>query len=151
MYQINDWEDTYENSRSEQIKDCNWVALPNKQDGLGYNRLVAMHGDGVAHYGVFIALVCICSRQRKPRRGYLTDNGKEDGKPLSAADISLITRMPVEIIQEALNRLSNPEIGWLSRRDGNGIATALPPKEGRKERKKDIVPSEVGVCRPSSA
>lgn len=127
LYRIKDWESIYENSRSVHIKDCQWLPLPNKQDGLGYNRLIHGHGNGVAHYGVFIAMLCLCSRQTPPRFGWLTDNGQEDGEPLTAHDVSLQTRIPAEIIVESLPRLAN-EAKWIEiyRRDGNGVATTLP-------------------------
>ena len=110
MYQIRDWDEIYENSRSRIIKDCRWVAIPNKQDGLGYSRLITGHGNGAAHYGVWVAIACLCSRQTS-RQGYLTNDGTEAGTPLTTLDISLVTRISEECIKEAIPRFI--DIGWM--------------------------------------
>ncbi len=141
MYQIKDWDEIYENSRSRIIKDCRWVAIPNKQDGLGYSRLVTGHGNGAAHYGVWVAIVCLCSRQTS-RRGYLTDDGTESGIPLTTLDISLVTRLPEADIEEALPRLV--EVGWMYNNIndmvpcGNETALQSHSKEGNRTEEKRI-------------
>lgn len=136
MLQIKNWDEIYENSRSRIIKDCRWVAIPNKQDGLGYSRLITGHGNGAAHYGVWVAIVCLCSRQTMPRQGYLTDDGTETGTPLTTLDISLVTRISEECIKEALPRFT--EIGWMFNNFndmvpyGNEAALQSHSKEGNR-------------------
>ena len=58
LFRIVDRDCVYENSRSRSIDACNWVPHPNKQDGLGYNMLVAKHDNGMARYGIWVTLVC---------------------------------------------------------------------------------------------
>jgi len=136
MLRIKNWDEIYENSRSRIIKDCRWVPIPNKQDGLGYSRLVTGHGNGAAHYGVWVAIVCLCSRQTMPRQGYLTDDGTEVGRPLTTLDISLVTRLSEVDIKEALPRFV--EIGWMSNNlndmvpYGNEAALQSHSKEGNR-------------------
>ena len=124
IYRIKDWAELYENSTSRKIRYCSWVPVPNKQDGLGYTTLITGHRDGAAHYGLWLALVCICSKQEgrwydkesaawmgEPREGLLTDNGRIDGTPLTDENIHLVTRIPKRTISTAISRLI--EIKWL--------------------------------------
>lgn len=146
IYKIQDWGYHYENSRSRSIAHCNWCPIPNKQDGLGYKRLVATSGNGAAHYGVWMAIVLLASKQRSPRQGYLTVNGKSDGKPLTIEDLHLTTGLPKKIISEAFPRFV--EVGWLEAIGSIRDDTPLPQGESerqhvatfqnnRKERKED--------------
>lgn len=124
IYRIKNWNLLYENSSSRKIRYCSWVPLPIRHDELGYSILITGHKDGAAHYGVWISLVCLCSKQSgrwfdkdakkwkgSPRQGILTDNGGNDGIPLGVNEIHLITRIPKSIINDALPRLV--EIKWL--------------------------------------
>ena len=109
LYQVIDWDKYFENSRSRQIDECRFVLVPNKQHGLGYGRLMTSEP---SHYGVWIAILCLCSRQPSPRDGYLTEGGTPDGPPLSALDISIITKAPEEVVKLALDKLV--EIKWIA-------------------------------------
>ncbi len=121
-YRIKDWGDTYENSRSKSIKDCQWTPIPNKQSGLGYKKLIMGHKNGTAHYGAWVAIVLRCSKQTD-RSGYLTDGGRKTDPPLTIDDIALMTSVPAKIFEEALPRFV--EIGWLEEIP-DVMAMALP-------------------------
>lgn len=105
-YRIRDWAKHYENNRTRELKRMDWVPMPNKMDGLGYNTLVS-HANGAAHLGVWLAVVEIASRCDV--RGTLV----RGGVVLTPQMLSGISRLPVEIIQETIERLCSPEIGWL--------------------------------------
>lgn len=112
LYQIRNWDENFENNKSRERTRLSWCAVPNKQDGLGYGRLITME-DGPALYGAFIATVLVASKQQKPRNGYLTDTGRALGRPYTANDLSIKTRIPADLIQKMLDVVSSNEIGWV--------------------------------------
>jgi len=109
--QVTNWGENFENNKSRDVDRCSWHRMPNKQHGLGYARMVTGHRQGPAHYGAWVALLGVLSRQSKPRDGYLTDTGAKDGKPLSARDVALQTRFPTPVMETMLQRAV--EIGWI--------------------------------------
>lgn len=111
-YRIKDWNLHFENSKSRERDLCSWCPMPNKQDGLGYGRLLSMK-DGAAMYGAFIAVVLVASKQRKPRDGHLTDTGRADGCPLTADDLSIMSKVPAVAIDKMLEAVSCATIGWI--------------------------------------
>lgn len=113
-YRIKNWSTIYENDRSRQRDQCRWCAIPNKQDGLGYSRLVSMK-NGPAMYGCFIALAMIISKQGKHRDGYLTTKGHATDPALTADDISIIIRMPVELVEQTLSATSSAVVDWVEK------------------------------------
>jgi len=152
LYQIKDWDATYENYKSRERGLCGWCSVPNKQSGLGYLRLINQNeGNGPAMYGCFVAIVLLASKQRKPRNGYLTDTGRVHGTPLTAEDISLTVGMPSGLVQLTLEACASHSIGWLCVIDGYKKDTAVPAggyqedtvvsrsiqKKEEKERKKE--------------
>src|SRR5579872_3770087 len=78
VYRVKDWDTRFENYKSREVDSCGFVCVPNKQDGLGLNRILA-ETDGAAVYGIFSLIIGACSRQRRPRSGWLTDDGRESG------------------------------------------------------------------------
>lgn len=103
---IKDWADHYENNRTRGLKYMEWVPIPNQMDGLGYSMLVSQP-NGAAYFGVWIAIVEIASRCHP--RGTLV----RDGCTLTPQTLSVMSRMPVEIIEQAIERLLSTEVGWL--------------------------------------
>lgn len=112
IYRIVNWDGHFENNKSRERDSCSWCPLPNKQDGLGYG-LIMQEEDGPAIYGAFVATVLMCSKQRKPRDGHLTDTGRADGRPLGAKEISVKTRIPAPVVQRMLDLTSSESIGWI--------------------------------------
>ncbi len=111
-YRIKDWQKHYENNKSREREVCSWCPIPNKQDGLGYGRLLQAP-DGAALYGAFLAVILVASKQGRPRDGYLTGTGRADDGPLSADDLSIMTKIPEPIISRMLETASCANIGWI--------------------------------------
>jgi hypothetical protein len=98
-----------------------WVAIPNKHDGKSYRR-VTRGEDGAALYGAWCLIVQVASKC--PVRGFLADH---DG-PLDAIDLSDKTCIPESIFQRALEILTSPAIGWLSRSEDPAELASLMEK-----------------------
>lgn len=104
-YRIKDWDKIYENNRTRELKRLEWVPVPNRMDGLGYTELVD-HPNGAAHFGAWIAIVEIASRQEI--RGVLPSV-----RGNTAIALARISRLPVQLFAEVLQRLAAPEIDWI--------------------------------------
>lgn len=145
LYQINDWVSIYENSKSKTIKTPSWCPVPNKQDGLGYG-LIMQEDDGTAIYGAFVSVVLMCSKQSVTRRGYLSDTGMPDGRPLSPKELSVKTKVPHATIERMLDVTSSESIGWIS-----NVTTVSPrchnerPELNRTEQKEQKEQHAQGV------
>jgi len=128
LYQIINWDATYENYKSRTCNACGFYCVPNKQSGLGYLRLLAhVNGQGPAMYGAFVAVVLLASKQRKPRSGWLTDTGKRNGSPLTPEDLGLTTGLPSGLIKVMLDACASPSVGWISAREvDDGIPASVP-------------------------
>jgi hypothetical protein len=125
VYQIPAWDRCHENNKSRERDSCRFAFYPNKLDGLGFVRLMN-RADGATSYGIFHMLVALCSAQRRPRNGYLTEDGARDGRPLDAVDLALKFRRPQAEIQAALDVLSDPAIGWLVRHERGAVSGQCP-------------------------
>lgn len=144
-YRIVDWNRFYENDRSRNTKNCRWCAIPNKQDGLGYSRLLGMP-DGPALYGCFVAIVLMASKQES-RSGWLTRDGSPpthgevtadsrptpSSLPLSPSDIGLMIRMPEALVLATIEACCSEAIGWLE-----VTADSRPTHSERKKEEKGI-------------
>jgi hypothetical protein len=115
MIEIVDWDKYYENNRTRELKQMQWVPMPNHHDGDGYTALLD-HPNGTAHFGAWCALIQVASRCGNPAggcgntagRGILMRKGGEAHDP---ASLARITRIPETIWLEVLPRLVN--IGWI--------------------------------------
>jgi len=112
VYQIPGWDHHFENNKSRDIDECSYVAMPNKQHGMGFTRIMAQP-DGAAIFGVWCLILQAASRQERPRKGWLTDDGTETGIAWDIEDLAMRWRRPVEEIRRALDVLCSPKIGWL--------------------------------------
>ena len=112
MYQVNNWSDNFEGAKSKTYNNKTSCQMPTKH-GLGYRRLVRQTG-GAGLFGAWCALIQILSRQSKPRKGYLTDNGKKDGRPLTSDDLFILTDIPSGTFDQMLRLCTSPEIDWLT-------------------------------------
>lgn len=108
LYQIRDWDRTYENNRTRELKQLAWVPIPNKQDGDGYTAIMSLE-NGPAIFGAWIACVQIASRCDP--RGTLVRDG---GKPHDSHSLARMSRMPAGLIEEMLSALSGEDINWLT-------------------------------------
>jgi hypothetical protein len=112
VYQVREWDDHYENNKSRERDECSFVCVPNKQHGLGFLRLMSLP-DGASIYGIFNLIIGACSRQRRPRNGWLTDDGTETGIPWTVDDLAMCWRRTAGEIERAMNTLCSKPIGWM--------------------------------------
>ena len=110
-YQVKDWDRNFENDRSRSRRNCSFVCVPNKQHGMGFNRIVS-EPDGAAIYGIWQMIIGACSQQII-RNGWLTDDGEQTGSPWGADDLAVKFHRPESEIQRALDFLSSPKVGWI--------------------------------------
>lgn len=138
VYRIPDWDIHFENNKSRDIEECSFVAMPNKQHGMGLTRILAQ-ADGGAIFGIWCLILQAASRQKRPRAGWLTDDGTPEGNPWDIEDMALRWRRPVDEVRRALDVLCSPKVGWLT------VCDEVPPK----------CPSGAGEvppgCRPGAA
>ena len=106
LYSIRNWNTIYENNRTRELKNMAWVPVPNSHDGDGYTELVSRK-NGAALLGAWLVILQVASRCDP--RGTLLRRGE---KPHTADSLSRITRLPKEIIAEALIVCST-EPQWL--------------------------------------
>lgn len=164
VYQVADW-NQFENHKSRERDACNWFCTPNGLTAK-VRRLLKSKG-GPAIYGVHHLILGLCSRQKRPRAGWLTDDGTPDGEPLTAQDLAREFALPASLLEDTLAALSSPRIGWLSAHEagdcraaerpsgGRASASRVPPEVNRIEVKrkqlKENGEAEVGSLRPSAA
>ena len=137
LYSIRNWNSIYENNRTRELKNMAWVPVPNSHDGDGYTELVSRK-NGAALLGAWLVILQVASRCDP--RGTLMRRGQ---KPHTAESLSRITRLPSEVIAEALTVCSSgPQ--WLdvvdfviTPQDGAGIPQdgAVFPQSGDEEGK----------------
>jgi len=106
-FRIAQWNEIYENNRTRELKRLEWVLVPNKMDGSGYCELVD-HPNGAAHFGAWVAMVEIASRQKV--RGDIPQ-GSAGGIETVAQTLARISRLPREVFEEALPRIV--ALGWI--------------------------------------
>jgi hypothetical protein len=140
VYQVQDWDKLFENNKSRERDNCHFVCVPNKQDGMGLTRVLACK-NGAAIYGIWHLILGACSRQRRPRAGWMTDDGHQTGTPWALADLALRWRRQEQEIVEALELLTSPNIQWIKAFDvpANGTADEVPAECPGSAR---VVPAE---------
>lgn len=107
---ITHWDDAHETYESQKLKFLNWVAVPNKHDGLGFGHLRAQpDAEKVPLYCAFALMVQIASKAPKGMRGWLARNGKR----LEPRDLSVMTGFPEAIFTQAFDFFQREEMGWL--------------------------------------
>ncbi|MFL6229318.1 MAG: hypothetical protein ACJ741_11115 [Pyrinomonadaceae bacterium] len=112
VFQVKDWNDHFENNKSRERDHCSFVVMPNKQHGMGFTRVISQP-DGAMLVGIWTMIVQACSRQKKPRDGWLTDDGHPTGRAWTPDDMAVMWRRPVAEIVRAVEVFSSPQIGWL--------------------------------------
>lgn len=163
-YRVTNWDKRFENNRSRELKKLNWVPVPNFHDGDGYTELLD-HPNGPAHYGAWSVLVQVASKC-DPRGTLLRDGNR----PHDLASLSRMTRVPVDVFKEAVERFI--AIHWLELidvgeptyvipHDGAGLsqddaAMSHPPavngrewKEGKELKESSSADAEGATAKPS--
>lgn len=133
-YSITNWNNLYENSRSRQIKDIDWVPVPNRHDGEGF-ALVMMGKDAAEIYAAWHLILQVASRCHP--RGTLV---RDDGTALTPRSLAVKTRGKEAWFEKAFAFLSDPEIGWLTCSESTplqqGVTVVSPEcQEGSNEGK----------------
>jgi hypothetical protein len=111
LYQIVDYANTFENYKSKDIDRCGWFAHPNEMNIRWANVMCA--AQGAACWAIFEAMLMVCSGQRKPRRGFLTHDGKADGQRYTISELAMMFYQTEDLVEYALKLLSKPEINWV--------------------------------------
>jgi hypothetical protein len=120
VYTVTGWDKIYENNRTRMLKDLMWIPVPNCHDGQGYCILMEDPA-GTELLGAWLLILQVASKC--PTRGTLA---RKDGKPHTAATIARQTRSRPEVIQAALDKLTDPEIGWLQVVDSETPENKVP-------------------------
>lgn len=116
MYRVVDWDKHYENNRSRDVSELEWVPFKNRHDGDGITELLD-HDNGMAHLGAWVLLVQVASKCGKPAgkcgpgdtpRGTLR---RDNGKPHDARSIARVSGANLVLLEEAIPRFL--DIGWL--------------------------------------
>ena len=108
-YRIKDWKEHFEKADSRKCKNMQWVAVPNRFDGVGYS-LVMAHERSSEIFTAWVLMLELASKQKI--RGELVN-----GKPLTPRSMAIMTRTKPEIFEVALKVLVDPEIGWIEEFD----------------------------------
>jgi hypothetical protein len=153
IYQIVNWNEHFENAKSRTVERCSFVAIPNKQHGMGLTRILSSQ-DGAAKFGIWCLILQACSRhvtnKDQVRDGWLTDNGLPDGKPWEVEDMALSWRQPTALIESALALFSDVKVGWMARYDKcppsiRQVSAKYPPdtlgREGKGREQKGEAPA----------
>lgn len=105
-YRIRDWETRYENHRSREIQTLDWVKIPICIGSDEYKEIVMGHPNGLAHLGLFYAVVQIAARCR-PRGALL----RFDGAPHTIESLARSADVTAQTCGEGVERLAH--IGFL--------------------------------------
>jgi len=107
VWRIANWERIYENNRSREIRNPQWVPIPNRHDGAAYAELLD-HEHGENHLAAWYACVQVASRCDP--RGTLVRGSR---RPHTARSLGLVTRISEQTFAEALPRFE--ALGWIER------------------------------------
>jgi len=111
MYRINKWAETFENADTRKRQRLGWFLCPSGNDSAGYLELMSYGPDGVAAFGVFIAICQWSATRGKNQRGEISRN---DGRPMSVDLLATTIRVPAEVVAKSLPLLCHPDVGWMS-------------------------------------
>lgn len=154
IYRIKDWEKLYENNRTKDLKNMQWLPIPNRHDGDGYTTLID-RPNGCALFGAWIAVLQVASRC-EPRGTLVRDCGTNPAGPCgnpagrcgegrtllrggaeghNSTSLSRMTRIPEKIIKEML-AVCVDECKWLEIIEDTTIPQegAGKPQEGAGHR-----------------
>lgn len=133
-YHFKDWDELYENNSSRTVVSLTYFCQPNKLVGEGVGFML-MQPDGLELYGTLGFLKGLASTSNRTNRGWLVRNGT----PMDALRMAMLTRLPQEKIQRALDFFSTAPMDWLlldEWTDGKPSASHRqaigPPSDSRK-------------------
>ncbi len=120
IYKIRDWDKYFENNRTRELKNLQWVPMPNKHDGDGFTEVMEQER-GVEVYGAWALILQIASKCN-PRGTLVRDNPAPScGDPApgcgggqkahDSASLARMTRTHRSVFDHALPILV--QVGWL--------------------------------------
>lgn len=113
LYRVKNWKKIYENNRSRELKEIDWVVIPNDLSGDGYTMIIE-RPNGAAIYGAWCAFIILASRCIP--RGVLV---RKNGLPHDAESISRLTRMDKGLIQQMIAIVTD-ELHWVEAKEVEG-------------------------------
>lgn len=116
-YQVKDWNAYFEGAKSRTYNNKTSCQMPTKH-GLGYKNIVRRK-NGAAIFGAWCAMVQVLSRHPKDREGWVTDNGRKDGRPYTAQDLATLTDIPESVFSDMFQVCASYEVSWLKDTTGN--------------------------------
>lgn len=148
---IKDWDTYFERAQTRRIEGpLSWVAIPTKQDGLKFSRLIARQ-NGFFCLGAFICLVEIGAKCEK--RGTFWNSGST---PMTVLDFAGMTGGSARYFERALKILISKEIGWIellpcSERTPSVVGAGSDMREEKRRKEKStgglsLVFQAVGKC-----
>jgi len=123
--QILGWDDHFENYKSRERDQCNFVCVPNKQGGMGLAQVLSQ-ADGAAIYGIWHLMLGAASTQKRPRKGYLSDNGTSTGRFWSLDEMATRWRRTLAEMTRAVEILTSSNVGWIRDLDESAPAEYPP-------------------------
>ena len=117
LYQIANYDRFFENHKSRLVDRCSFVCVPNKHGGCGLSNLLS-EPNGAAVYGIWMLILQVCSRQPRPRCGYLTVDGTPNGRRYSSAELANLFRRPQSEVLNCLRVVSSPMVDFIKLIDG---------------------------------
>lgn len=113
LFQIVDWNLKYENDRSRVVENCHWMCVQNDLLEPAVLELFD-HPLGVYCHSIFLRMLCLCSRQKKPREGWLTHSGQRDSVPYSVDRLARVFRVDPVLVKVTIHACMASEVGWLA-------------------------------------
>jgi hypothetical protein len=118
LLQIVGWDSVFEKTKSRYVEKCSYVCVPAKQDSVGLLNVLGEE-NGAAIYGIWMLLVQRCAKQPTPRAGWLTENGKPDGRRFTIELLSHMFRRPRDEIMSMFYVVTSPAVGWIAVVEGS--------------------------------
>jgi len=112
LFQLVDWDRKFENDRSRTRDACRFVCVANDLSDPALIELL-LHPFGSHCDSVFLSMLRLCSRQRKPREGWLTDDGRNDGNPFTVDRLARLFRVQAIFVKLTIHACVAREVGWI--------------------------------------
>lgn len=108
VLRVKDWDEHFERAQSRKVEGpLSWVAIPTRQDGLKFNRLMAKQ-NASSLFGVFILMLEIAARST-PRGTFR----RAHGDLMTTRDLAEMSGLRPHVVENALKVLMSNEIGWI--------------------------------------
>ena len=147
---------TFENSKTREVKDLKWVAVPNKHDSDGYSELMD-HPQGMEHYCAWILMLQVASKsgvrwllcrgsQESAGAWQVSADGRQESaggwRPHTARTLARVTHSRVEAFEGAIPRLK--DIGWLEEVDAEAAGIEVVGSSEKERRQQSAVAPQGG-------